>query len=251
MKKVGLIALREFMAAVANRGFLIGLLMMPVLGRDPRHYRPLPRTAAVWSSCAGGARPDRRSRSDRQSSEVSCGPCSIRWRSPPNGRIERATARGRRSGGGASCRVEQAIESAVGPQPEFRIVEHPATGDLQEEKAWLTQDAPDDRHLAVVAIHPDAVVAAAGAPLGGYDVYVPANLTLAIEDVIHEGAAGSHRQRTRAGRRIVDRDRLQATDARRQTGVGDRHQQDGEQRSVTRVQHRAADGVRRASGFWA
>ena len=103
----------------------------------------------------------------------------------------------------------QAIESAVGPQPEFRIVEHPATGDLQGEKAWLTQDAPDDRHLAVVAIHSDAVVAAAGAPLGGYDVYVPANLNARVEDAIHEGVQEAI-VRARVRSENVDRDRLQA-----------------------------------------
>ena len=45
MKKIGLIAGREFMAAVMNRGFLIGLLMMPVLGglfliAAPRIFNP-------------------------------------------------------------------------------------------------------------------------------------------------------------------------------------------------------------------
>ena len=31
MKRIGLVAGREFMAAVANKGFVIGLLLMPAL----------------------------------------------------------------------------------------------------------------------------------------------------------------------------------------------------------------------------
>ncbi len=55
MRRIGLIARREFLAAVANRGFVIGLLLVPVLGAlfaivSPRLF--LPSSAPVRGSIA-------------------------------------------------------------------------------------------------------------------------------------------------------------------------------------------------------
>ncbi len=246
MKKVGLIALREFLAAVANRGFLIGLLMMPVLGGiiaiaapyvgpqllGPR--LPVVRGQIILRDPTGVLAADLRSaldpmaiaakRADRAQTAMADAPELVR----------RAAS-------------SQVLESAAGPQPQFRVVEHPATRNFDEDTAWLMEDSPDDHHLAVVVIHPDAIVTAAGAPLGGYDLFVSGNLDRRVENVIHEGvqeaivsarvsAAKVDRVRVEALMRVSRPEAVTVTKDKRRSGK--------------RFQRRAADGVGGLSRFW-
>jgi ABC-type Na+ efflux pump permease subunit len=75
----------------------------------------------------------------------------------------------------------------AGPAPQLRIVDRPADADVQREKNWLIPQAPDQRHLALVVVHPDAVVRAEGRrEFGAYDLYVSRSTDANTESVIHE-----------------------------------------------------------------
>jgi ABC-2 type transport system permease protein len=78
---------------------------------------------------------------------------------------------------------------AGGPPPVLAVIERPSSAEVQREKSWLIQPpTAEPRHLALIVIHPDAVVrAAADREYGAYDLYVARQLDDATEGVIHDG----------------------------------------------------------------
>jgi ABC-type Na+ efflux pump permease subunit len=70
--------------------------------------------------------------------------------------------------------------------PVLRIVDRDA--DVEAAKTWLMAQAPGERHLAVIVVHPDAVAPAAGRrEYGTYDLYASRALDDATESAIHDG----------------------------------------------------------------
>jgi ABC-2 type transport system permease protein len=184
MKRIMLVAGREFVATTGNKGFLIGLLIMP----------------AMFALIAVIAPRIINARSPQIVGEVavvdSTGKVAGELRQALS--VETITAR-RREGlqqtlasgpGGEAARragAEQAAEQALGSIPNLTVVERPAGGDLQQDKQWLLEKG-STRHLALVVLHPTAVERPAGtADFGGYDLYVSGTLDDATEGVIYEG----------------------------------------------------------------
>ena len=175
MRRVVQVAVREFVVTVSNRAFIIGLLVMPALiaafatlmprlftARDYKvegHIRIIDSTGRVVSQfrTALDARQIEARRADQTQRALENTPAAVR---------EFAGNRG-----------NQAIQQAMGPIPDLRLEERPATADLQQEKAWLTETDGGLPHLALVVIHPNAVLPANGElQYGTYDLYVPSNL---------------------------------------------------------------------------
>ena len=75
---------------------------------------------------------------------------------------------------GQSSQVAAAM-SGAGLAADLRLVERPATADLQQEKTWLLAQG-EPRHLALIVMHDNAVVPTAGNGYGSYDTYVPASV---------------------------------------------------------------------------
>jgi len=184
MRKVGLIASREFVAAITNKGFVIGLLLMPVMIAMiaiavPRMMRgrttPLRGqiavidvTGLVLADLRTSMTPEAfaRRRVENTNRALAAAPPAVR---------DAAASRG------------EAVERTAGPLPELRLVERPAHADVQHEKAWLTEEDAAARHMALVVVHPDAVVPAAGATTyGAYDLYVASNLEDQVEDLVFD-----------------------------------------------------------------
>ncbi len=183
MKRIGLVARREFLATVGTKGFVFGLLMMPALlagliALAPRVMNA--RTPQVRGDVAVIDRSERLTAGLRTALD----PDTIEARRAEN---VRRTLSAAAPGAAQAPGSEAAVQSAVGQVPALRIVERPAAADLEEEKAWLLADTPDERHLALVVVHPDAVVREQGrAEYGNYDVYVSSTLDDATESVIFE-----------------------------------------------------------------
>lgn len=189
MRKIGYVASREFLATVANKRFLIGLLIVPAFGLVatlvvPRIIdSPSPRvTGAVAVIDATGivaprlrteldpaTREARRAASRRASSEI-----------PPE--LQSAVD------------AAEAARPAVSSGPLLRLIELPADADIDREKAWLIEgeggsegEGPTERHLAVIRIHPDAVAKGEGErDFGSYDLFVSRRLDDNTEGVISE-----------------------------------------------------------------
>ena len=169
MQRVWMVASRDFAATVSNKGFLFGILLMPTLilflafvgprvlsGRNPLvagQVAVIDTTGKLISEV----------RADLAPSAIAA---------------RRARATGPRN----------PLQKDGPPIPDISVVVKPATEDLQVAKNWLVQtpDGPE-RHLALIAIHPDAVKRTEGrSEYGSYDLYIASRLDENTENVIHD-----------------------------------------------------------------
>jgi ABC-2 type transport system permease protein len=184
MRKIGLIAGREFVAAVSSKGFVIGLLMMPALFA-------LLAVASPRIMSAGSTRVTGEIAIVDPTGKVAG---AVRQALTPEAvqeRRGRAMSRAMTALGASST---QALREgppptpAIGPPPLLTLVERPADRDLQAAKAWLLESVPGQpRHAALVVVHANAVVPAAGkGDYGSYDLYLPANLDERVESEVRD-----------------------------------------------------------------
>jgi ABC-2 type transport system permease protein len=178
MKKVWQIAGREFVSTVFTKGFIIGLLIVPLVGLvlvlvGPRLFGDRNRTVegeiAVIDQ-TGVVLPHVRTVISARRSPVAV-----------TEMIERARA------GDAS----DMVVSALGASTRLTLVERPAGADVEQEKAWLNEPLPTAPHLALIVVHPNAVEPTPGySNLGSYDLYVPPRLDgrvdIAVQGVMRE-----------------------------------------------------------------
>ena len=175
MKKVLLVAIREFVATVSNRAFVAGLLVMPallglfaVIGPRLFNFRDFKVEGDVRIiDPTGLVIPQLRSTLDaRQIAARRAATVERALQNAPPPVRELAGARG-----------SEAMQVAMGPVPDLRLEELPATADVQKEKAWLLENDEQRKHIALVVIHPNAVTPASGeSQYGNYDLFVPSNL---------------------------------------------------------------------------
>ena len=207
MKKIGHIAAREFLTTVMTRGFLIGLLLMPalitlmvILGPrlfSQRNFRAQGQIAIV--DATGVVAVELRAAVDPKA-------IAARREADAGRALAQAPEGVRELGGAAGGR---AMEATLGQIPDLHVVERPTGADLQQEKAWLTQEGQGaDRHLALAFIHPDAAVQRQGSPAyGTYDLYVAANLDDRAENAIQQSLREAI-VASRARAQKLDRDAL-------------------------------------------
>ena len=188
MRRVAYIAAREFLATVGTRGFVIGLLIVPAIAAlgfalGPRFFRP--RSLPVQGQVAivdptGRVTTELRTTLDpRRIAE--------RRQSFTREALSAVPDEVRQFSGGPIAVSDQAIQNALGGIPSIQVVERPGTTDVQQEKQWLTTASADPRPLALVMVHPDAVIPATGREaFGAYDLYVPANVDDRVENQIQQ-----------------------------------------------------------------
>jgi len=186
MKRVWLVAQREFLAAVMNKGFVIGLLVMPAMVAVavtvvPRLMRTqgsqirgevavIDPTSQVFDVLQAGLTPEAIT---RRRTEVA------------RRALENAPAPVRAVAGESS---NAAIEQTMGAAPALTLVQRAATADVQSEKRWLTDPVAERglRHLALVVIHSDAITQNAKTEYGGYDIFIPDNTDERVETTIYD-----------------------------------------------------------------
>ena len=172
MNKVWRIAVREFIATVFTKGFMIGLLVVPAIGAilalaAPRLFDA--RDLLIEGEIAvidptGVVLP--RVRNVIAARQLPTAVAEI---------VERARA------GGA----DDLVLDALGAATRLTLVELPAGADVEREKGWLNERAPDSPHLGLVVVHADAVERGRGEPdFGSYDLYVPSKQDGSAEIVI-------------------------------------------------------------------
>jgi ABC-type Na+ efflux pump permease subunit len=203
-----LVAKREFIATVATRAFIIGLLIVPVLIAvfaligprlfDFRNYKvqgevvvmdPTSRVVSELRQTFDPVRIEARRKEEAQRA-LKAVPQSIR-----------------ETGGRAAG---ESIGNTLGPIPEIRILERAPDADLEEAKQWLIASPDGAKHLAFVVIHEDAVEPAQGSlEYGAYDIYFPADLDdragAAIQRGLREAIVNARLQA-----RALDRDTVDA-----------------------------------------
>ena len=198
MNRIGLIAQREFLAAVMNKGFVIGLLLMPliiavlvvvfprVVNQRAQGVRGevvvIDPTGQVAGTLRESLSPEAMTRRRLEATKRA---------------LESTPAAVRNAAGGSDAMLQR----AVGAPPELTIIDRSDGADIQREKSWLTTaPAPGGlRHLAVIAVNANAITTAAGGEYGTYDLYVPQNIDDRIETELYDAvreALVSARMRT-------------------------------------------------------
>jgi ABC-2 type transport system permease protein len=171
MSKVWQIAAREFVATVFTKGFIIGLLIVPLIGGivallGPRLFGDPNLTIegefAVVDPTGVVLPRVRDAMADRES------PVAV------TELVDRARA------GGAG----DAFLQMLGAASNLTLVERPARADVEQEKLWLTEEHAGARRLALAVVHENAVEPVAG-ELGSYDLYVPERQEAGAEVVVH------------------------------------------------------------------
>jgi len=183
MKKILLVAVREFTATVFTRAFVLGLMLTPAIGAIGATLVPrmMARSVQVQGQIAvvdptgavGGELADALS-SERITARRTAQARQALIQAPESVRQVAGNDGGR------------AARFALGSVPEFTIVQRPPDADLKLERAWLTDEQAGPRHLALIVIHANAVRAGADG-YGEYDLFVPPNVDDRVEGEIYQG----------------------------------------------------------------
>jgi len=193
MRKTLQVASREVLATITTKGFIIGVLITPVLLIavvlifSKAHLESPPRvvgevaildpTSEITDGVTKFLSPAAFALRRAQDMEL------VQKNLPPSLRAL-ALQRGTQT-------LPDAAKKLLGEVPDLHIRKLAETADLKEEKQALLdkQEGPSHR-LALVVIHPDAVRHAAGKlEFGAYDLYVREKLDSQVEEEI-KGAVG-------------------------------------------------------------
>jgi ABC-2 type transport system permease protein len=196
VKKLLLIAQREFAATVATKAFALGILGTPILMGlfifvMPRMMKTdAPKIAGdvclidATGELADGLqvylKPEeiaqRRQASSRKMQEEM--PAAVKQVAGQNpmGKVA----------------MDQALEKALGEVPRLRVMALDAGANLEAAKAPLkdpvSKDQPETQRIAVIVVHPDALVRADGKEqFGTYDLYIRGKLDDRVVDEITSG----------------------------------------------------------------
>jgi ABC-type Na+ efflux pump permease subunit len=184
MSKVLQIAVREFVATVYTKAFIIGLLVFPAIVGvmslvGPKLFGP-DRNFSITGQLAvvdptGEVAPELRAAFTKGTPAAELAD------------VIRA-ARGEGSGG--------MLLEALGVAPKLTLVERPADADVEKAKAWLRVADKDSPHLALAVIHANAVEPKPGEKtLGSYDLYVPpkqdARVEIGVQQAVREAIIGA------------------------------------------------------------
>jgi ABC-type Na+ efflux pump permease subunit len=175
VSKVLQIAVREFVATVFTKAFIIGLLIFPLVITVMGFF---------------GARlfgPDRNFGVEGQLAIID----STRLVVPQlRESLTQGTPAASLNDVIRLARAEVAggqVLSALGLAPKLTLVERPAGADVEAEKSWLRVEDESSPHLALAVIHPNAIEPKSGeTTLGAYDLYVPPNQDTRVEIAVHQ-----------------------------------------------------------------
>ena len=207
MSRILHVALRDFLATVMTKGFIIGLLIAPAIGGvmflvgpwlfdDSRYriegeYAVVDPTGAVLPAMSAaldpGAVAERRMNEFRRT--LGDAPEAVR--------------------GMAEAAIGQSMDDALGPAPDVRLRALPADADVEAAKAWLNEESDGPRHTALIVIHEHAVAAGGAQGLGSYDLFVPPGLDERDLDFIHDSVRDAIVD-ARVAARSLDRGELDA-----------------------------------------
>ncbi|MCD4747970.1 MAG: ABC transporter permease [Thermoanaerobaculales bacterium] len=188
MRKIVHIAVREFLSTVLTRGFIIGVLVTPLMIAVMIILMPLlmneqaPRiegeiavidpSGEVHQGLADYLKPEAIAERRGALKEFA----SEQMQKMPGGAANEALA-------------EPTLNALLGEVPNLDIVQRPADFDLESEKRLLTEEGPtEDRRLALIVVHEDAVQRQDGEEnFGSYDFFVREKLDDRIVDEVRSG----------------------------------------------------------------
>jgi ABC-type Na+ efflux pump permease subunit len=170
MNNILAIAKREFLATVATRAFIIGLLILPAMIAifalaiprlfSQKNFKVKGEILVVDST--GRIMPELYKAFNR---EV----IASRRKEEARKALSNVPQQVQKLAGNA---MDNNLTSELGPIPELHLKEVPADSNLEQQKKWLNEQPKDMPHLALIVIHKDAIEPAVlRTPV--YELYVP------------------------------------------------------------------------------
>src|SRR5512138_911654 len=184
IRRIFMVARREFLATVTSKGFILGVLMMPLLllivfvvaPRMMGSHGPQVHGAIAVIDTTGEVLPQLRKTLD---------PDAIAARKMEYAQREAALRRELSEQAGVPDESAEALE--IPPSPVLNIVEQPDGTDLQALKSSLVATEGEPEYLALVVVHRDAIARDGEATeYGSYDLYVSKSLDGDTESTVHE-----------------------------------------------------------------
>ena len=175
MSKVWQIAIREFVATVFTKAFIIGLLVLPVMivvmtVVGPRLFRATDfavKGEIAVIDATGIVTPELRAGLTEGSSAADLVDLIRRTRAETAG--------------------DNIVSEALALRPQLTLIERAPGADVEAAKAWLLTGTPETPHLALAVIHTNAVEPKPGeSDYGSYDLYVPPNQDTRAEIAVHQ-----------------------------------------------------------------
>ena len=182
MNKILLVAQREFLTAVSNKGFLFGLLIMPLLLGVMLIAAPRLRGALRSPQVVGSVAVIDPTERVVPALRSTLSPTAIEARRLADARRAIATVPG-----AAQVVSDATLRQGIGSVPKLTIDERAPRADVEEEKKRLSSGDPAGRPLALIVIHPNAVQRADGEmEYGTYDLYAARAFDDATEGSVFE-----------------------------------------------------------------
>jgi ABC-type Na+ efflux pump permease subunit len=197
MSKVWQIVVREFVATVFTKGFIIGLLVLPVMiaimaVAGPRLFGAgdfaVQGELAVIDS-TGLVVPELRAGLTDGTSAAELVDLVRRTRAETVG--------------------DDIVAEALAMRPKLTLVERPPGSDLEAAKGWLLTGTRETPHLALAVIHGNAVEPESGdSGYGSYDLYVPSSqdgrTEIAIAQTLREAIVSARMKSRGLDRALVN-----------------------------------------------
>jgi ABC-type Na+ efflux pump permease subunit len=181
MKKIRIVAAREFLTTVSNRGFIIGLLIMPAIGFLMLRLAPRIMNAPSPQIRGDVAVVDPTGRVIEEFTKT-LDPSYIKAQ-----RFREAVRRMTEGGSGQpAAPAPGTFPAPPGQAPVLHVVARSAGADIREEKDWLMTKGQEPGHLALIVLHPDAIERSNGAEYGSFDFYISPSLNDDTESVIYD-----------------------------------------------------------------
>ncbi|HKQ60185.1 MAG TPA: ABC transporter permease [Candidatus Polarisedimenticolaceae bacterium] len=194
MRKMLYVAIREFLSTAATKGFVVGILLTPLLigvvivamkYMLKEHTPPkiegevavIDHTGSLIDGIRAYLTPEAMARRQEELKK------KIDEATPPAVRaVAESTPQGQV--------MRQSLDAALGDVPTLHVVALDPATDLEQAKAPLKLPSEDRTHrgrVALVVVHPDVLVRAAGKEnFGTYDLFVRAKLDDRLEDEVRD-----------------------------------------------------------------
>jgi ABC-2 type transport system permease protein len=177
LNRIKLVAAREFLVTVSSKGFLFGVLVMPLIMFMLITFLPKLISQRGAQVAVEVALID-------QSAVLAAGLRTELSQEAIAARRDTGRREAAEQLGAMGSKIANAALS--GPAPEFFIKELPADATIDAHKQWLTESVANKQaRRALVVVPVNAVTHAEGTAYGGYQLYAPRNLPEDAEGLLH------------------------------------------------------------------
>jgi len=192
MSKIIQIAVREFLATVLTKGFILGMMATPIMLGIVIVFMPMLLNKKAPKIDGEVAIMDSTGLLTADVREFLLPEAIAERRDETKKKIEEQTPEQMRALTTGSPAAQEALEAAMGEVPAIRVTELDLAADLETEKALLHEGKIDDGgRLAIVVVHDNAVQPDDDGEFGNYDLFIRQGLDDRIVDEVHGGMRDS------------------------------------------------------------